>query len=232
MLKIQSIAIIVFAQGFLSAMPSVAAETDKITYSGSLAVASQGTSKGLGHTEGDPQYTGQIEASRSDYYAGFKMFNIKTSQGADAERHYYVGKKGKIGKNYSYNIFALYRVLDGSKAGYDDDIYELDATISRKIGKTTLKGRYIYSPDGFGTAEDCYWLEVGVAQKITDKFSLQANLATRQTKDAKDYAAWNYGGSYNLTPKLGLDLRYYDTNKHKRGERYEGRTILSLTQKF
>jgi len=222
---------LIISQGWLLSTHAIAAENTDIKLSGSLGVASQGTSKGLGQTDGDPQYTGQIEAAKGGLYGGLKAFNVTTSQGADHEKHFYLGERGKFG-DYGYNVFLLYRVQEGAKLGYDNDIYELDVTLSRKINKTTLKGRYIYTPDGFGTAESAYWLEVGASQKINDKFSLQANLATRQTKDAKDYAAWNYGGSYNLSEKLGLDLRYYDTNQHKRGERYEGRTILSLTQKF
>ncbi|ESQ79829.1 TorF family putative porin [Asticcacaulis sp. YBE204] len=214
------------------ALVTTAAHAEGLKLSGSLGVASEGTSKGLGQTDGDPQYTASVEASvKSGFYAGLKSFNIYVNKGHTFENHSYVGYKGKKG-DYSYNVYVLYRVQDNAPAGYDNDVYEFDATVSRKFGNTTLKARAILSPDGFGTAERADWYELGVAHKLNGKWNASLNLATRQTEDAPDYLAWNYGVTYAVTEKLSADLRYYDTDHHERGERYEGRTIFGLVHKF
>ena len=49
-----------------------------------------------------------------------------------------------------------------------------------------------------------------------------------QTVGPADYTTWNAGVGYALTDHIGLDLRYWDTDKHSFGKLYKSRAVASI----
>lgn len=206
------------------------AKPPEIIFSQQIALATQGLARGLSITDGKGSYSASMRLSHKSYFVGLRAFNIITQEGGTLEHQSQLGKRGKIG-DYNYSTAVLYRVREGNFSGFDNEIFEIDTTLERRQGKNTARLRYAYSPDGFGQQQQAHWLEVGLRRKLNDKLDGSLMLASRSFSNQKDYLAFNAGLFYRWH-KSEFDLRVHDTNKHKRGERFQRRTILSLIQDF
>jgi hypothetical protein len=47
-----------------------------------------------------------------------------------------------------------------------------------------------------------------------------------------DYTTWNLGAAYQLTERLGLDVRCFDTDEPGFGSAYDSRVVASLKANF
>ncbi|ESQ79830.1 hypothetical protein [Asticcacaulis sp. YBE204] len=199
--------------------------------SGQLTAATDSTSKGISETQGNGQIGGAIMATRGWFYAAARYKNYKGSDGSDHQSGVSVGSKLKLGP-VSVNSQLIYKVNTGARAGSDNAFYEWQTEASRTWGKTTLKGLSIWSPDSSGTTKRAGYYEIGVAQKVSDKWTVSGGIGIRRLQPARDYTAFNLGAAYALTEKAGLDLRYYTTDKPDYSKAHGDRLVLSLTQKF
>ena len=75
--------------------------------------------------------------------------------------------------------------------------------------------------------ESVYW-ELNGAYTVSDKISLSGAVGRQTFDPGSDYTTWNVGGTYALTDKLGLDLRYHDTNLAG----YDDAFVVSLKAAF
>ena len=77
--------------------------------------------------------------------------------------------------------------------------------------------------------QDLHLLRVAVLAMDHQRDILLRLDVGRQTFDpGSDYTTWNLGGTYALTDKLGLDLRYYDNNL----KGYDDAFVVSLKAAF
>lgn len=215
----------------VSAFGARAADKPFFKLSGEASLATAGMTKGATDTNGDPQGLVGLKVSHGIWYAGARVKNVKTAEGGDDQQEWYAGAAGKAG-GYDLSLQAVYKIIDGAKAGTDDAYYEWQGAIGRSFGKTSVKLSEQYTGDSYGKTKASYWTEASVAQKITPKFSLSAAYGHRDVTPAKNYNGWNVGGTYALLKATSLDVRWYDSDEHGYGDKYKGRLVAKLSQKF
>ena len=208
--------------------PSVASAQE---FSGEIGIATENVAKGLGKSGGDPSASASFEAGHGDFYAGVSGSTVDIAQGADVEIIATVGYAPKIGA-YKFDFSALHRTLSGAPAGYDDQFMEYQADVSRDVGPVGVRMRINYSPDTSGPTGEAWWLEAQGSMAIDASTRASIAVGQRITDGSTAYVAWNAGVKRKLTDRLALDVRWYDTDRHSLGERYEGRLVGALSLSF
>ena len=206
-----------------------AANAQSFDFTGS--VASENVSKGLGKSGGEPSVSGEVEVGHGDFYASLSGQTVDIAQGADTEIVTSVGYAPEIGA-YKFDFSAKHKTLLGSPAGYDDHFMEYEADVSRAVGPVGLRMRVNYSPDSSGGTGEAWWLELQGGVALDSRSRATVAIGERITDGASAYMAWNAGVKRKLTDKLALDVRWYDTDSHALGERYEGRLVGALSINF
>ncbi|MDC7676014.1 TorF family putative porin [Asticcacaulis machinosus] len=208
-----------------------ASEAGQINISGQINIGTEGVSKGISETDGNGQIVGALTASHKAFFVGVRAKNTTGSDGTDGQTQWFAGAKGDIA-GFKASLQLLYKTNNNARPGTDDDFYEWQSDISRTFDKTTVKYTAVYSPDSSGSTEEAWWHDVSVAQKLTDKWTLSGCVGIRRLSPERDYTGYNLGATYAVTKQTGLDVRYYDTDKHEYGKRFGDRVVLTLTQKF
>lgn len=200
-------------------------------FSGEIVVATESVSKGIGKSGGDPSVSGAVAIGQGDFYAELSASTVDIAQGADTEVVATVGYAPTIGA-YSFDLSAIHKTLVGSPAGYDDVFMEYQADVSRTIGRVGLRMRVNYSPDSSGGTGEAWWLEAQGGVALDSRTRATVALGERITDGDVAYLAWNAGVKRKLTDAVALDVRWYDTDSHALGERYESRLVGSLSINF
>lgn len=207
------------------------AGTSFIIWTGQVSAASDGMTKGISETDGNAQVVANITATHGPLFAGVNLKNVKTPEGADQQEQWFAGAKGKLG-GFDVSARVWLKINDYARPGTDSHFLEYQADVSRTFGKTTAKVLYLYSPDFYATTKQASWLEASLTEKLSPKWSVSGGYGVRTTKPKKNYNAWNLGATYAVLPRTSLDLRYYDTDQHDFGKKYDSRFVVMLTQKF
>ena len=207
-----------------------AADKPFLKLTGEASVATAGMTKGASDTNGDPQGLIGLKVSHGVWFAGARIKNVKTENGDD-QQEWYAGAAGKAG-GYDLSLQLVYKVIDGTPAGTDNAYYEWQGAVGRSFGKTSVKLSEQYTGDSAGKTRASYWTEASVAQKLTPKISVSAAYGHRDVTPAKNYNGWNVGGTYALLKATSLDVRWYDTDEHGYGDKYAGRLVAKISQKF
>ncbi len=116
--------------------------------------------------------------------------------------------------------------------GYDNDAWEFTADMKRSIGPASARLRLQHSPDGTGSTKAWTWVALRGGWDFTDKLNVSAEVGHRDQDNSIDYTGWNVGGSYALTPKTELELRWYDTDADVPGEQYKGALVAGINFSF
>jgi hypothetical protein len=189
-----------------------------------ILVASHGMSKGVGQTDGI-QVIPKAWLQLGDVQAGAQWKNI-SSTAADGEAQAFVSGVRKLGA-YQLTAGIAYKFQTGISGRSDADCFEFSGGVSRKWGRFALKLGAIYSPDDIGSAGRSLYVEGGPALDIGKATKVSANLGRRQRVGGADYSAWNLGVTHTVARRLGVDLRYYDTNRSKLDDPYRARLVVS-----
>jgi uncharacterized protein (TIGR02001 family) len=210
------------------ALPTVAtAQSFEFT----AGVASENIGKGLGKSGGEPSVSGEIGVGQGDFYANLSASTVDIAQGADTETVAAVGYAPEFG-DWKFDVSAMHKTLTGAPAGYDDRFMEYQADVSRAVGPVGLRMRVNYSPDSSGGTREAWWLELQGGVALDARTRATVAIGERITDGSSAYLAWNAGVKRKLTDKLALDVRWYDTDGHAFGERYEGRLVGALSINF
>lgn len=201
-------------------------------WSFSLTSATEYVSKGTGKSDGDPHLAVGVERALGRLaYSGAWAGNARTSQGSDAEAHLYLGVRPRVGgTRFDFRVF--YKNQPGAEPGVQEDFLELRADVSRSSGAAQLRVRTEYSPDGYALTRQAWWFEAEAGVPVTDRLSASAGYGVREQEGGVDYNAWNLGAEFELTDALTLELRWFDTSAHGRGEQYDGRAVGSANFRF
>ncbi len=200
-------------------------------FSAKVGVATENVGKGLGKSDGEPSLNGTVTASHGDFFASFGGSTVDIAAGADVEWVSAVGYAPEVA-GFELEFAALYKVLDGSARGYDNEYWEYEAEASRSFGRVSVTALANYSPDGSGGTEEAWWLQLGAGFKVDRRTQLTAALGERITEGGTDYTAWNVGVKRKLADPVTLDVRWYDTDGHEHGDRYDGRLVGALSFSF
>jgi uncharacterized protein (TIGR02001 family) len=197
-----------------------------------ILIASDGMVKGLSVTDGNGHVAASVTVTHGPFFATAMARNYRTTEGGDYQRNLMLGAKGEV-KGFDLSGQVIYRDVVGTKAGTDHAWLEYQVDVARKLTKTLgVKLTYAYSPDSYAKTQKAQWTEFTVTQKVTPKLAISGAIGERTNTPKKDYTAYNLGATYALGKTLSVDARYYDTNKHEYGKRYENRFLVSLTKKF
>ena len=194
-----------------------------------IVVASRGMSKGIAQTDG-PQLVVRPFVKVGDVQLGAQWKNV-TSAVAGGEGALFVGF-GREVAGFQLSLQASRKFQTGVKEPTDDHSWEFTGALSRKLGPVTLRGSLIYSPDDLGGAGRSLYWEAGPALDLGKKFKLGANIGHRARQGGDDYTSFNAGASTTIVPRVTLDLRWYDTNRHELGENFQGRAVASARLAF
>lgn len=213
---------------------SGAAMAEELKLSYNLGVTSDYVFRGVSQTQEDPAIQGGVDATYGIGYAGVWASNVDF--GADdptAEIDFYAGVRPTIGDT-SLDLGVLYYGYAKDK-GLTPGSYsyvELKAAASRPVGPATVGLAVYYSPEFPGKTGKAIYYEVNGAIPVMDKLTVSAALGHQEIDKAGDYATWNIGATYALTEKLGVDVRYSDTDEPGYGKIYGSRVAVSLKAVF
>ena len=194
-----------------------------------IVVASRGMSKGIAQSEG-PQLIVRPFVKVGDVQAGVQWKNV-TSTVAGGEGALFAGVSRKVA-GFQLSLQAAHKFQTGVREPTDDHSWEFTGGVTRKIGLVTLRGSVIYSPDDLGAAKRSLYWEAGPTIDAGKQFKLFANIGHRARKLGDDYTSFNAGASTTIIPKMTLDLRWYDTNRHELGENFLGRAVVTARMAF
>ena len=194
-----------------------------------VSVASRGMSKGIAQSEG-PQLIVKPLVKLGNFQVGTQWKNV-TSTVAGGEGAVFVGLNREVG-GFQLTLQASHKFQTGVHEPTDDHSWEFTGGLTRKFGSVTLRGQVVYSPDDLGGARRSLYWEAGPALDLSKQFKLFANIGHRARRQGDDYTSFNAGTSTTILPKLTLDLRWYDTNRHELGENFQGRAVVTARMAF
>ena len=187
-----------------------------------VSIASRGMSKGIAQTEG-PQLLVKPSVKLGDVQIGAQWKNV-TSPVADGEGAVFVGWGSEVA-GFQLSLQAAHKFQTRVREPADDRSWEFTGNVARKLGRVTLRGSVIYSPDDLGGAKRSVYLEAGPSLDLDKHTKLSASVGRRNRMDGDDYTSFNAGISRVVLKGFTIEARYYGTNRSELGENYEERLI-------
>jgi uncharacterized protein (TIGR02001 family) len=223
--------------------------------SGTLSVGTDYVSRGTSQTFGKPAAVLYVEHQFHDgtYVAGvlanvdFDDAAVESAYGDDGtflETDAFVGHRGKLARNLTYDAGLAFIVYQGTKPtpGYNPsgnwNMVEAKLAVTDTIGRVALTGTVGVTPDYFNNYGPSVWTEARMAYTATPKLTINAAIGRQSffqpsetdfPAELSNYITWSVGASYALTPTLSADLTYYDNDtKVDLGPIYKPRVVFSL----
>lgn len=194
-----------------------------------LSIASRGYSKGVAQTDG-VQAIVRPELAFGSVWIGAYAKNV-TSPQFDGEAGALVGYRKTFGKTELSGSAAIKQLI-APAAGVDKTALELVFAVTRAIGDLKPRVRLTYSPDDLGsTGRTAFW-EAGGSYQIDKNTSVTAGVGLRRRDGSPDYASFNAGLARTLAGPFTAEVLLYDTNKHRLGDEYRRRMVVSLRARF
>lgn len=228
--QMQNLPFLVLAAVAAAAIPAGPALADPI--SGQVGLASQYLGKGLGKSDEDPAFFGSVRWAANGFYASGFASQAASSKGSDAEVIVNVGYARALG-GWNLDGQVMYREMLNETNGVDSGFVEWQGDVSRDLtDRLSARLRLNYASDTYGAAEEAWWTEAQATLTLTSKDKLSVAYAQRRVDGGADYDAWNIGVKHKISPAVSADLRWYDTDGHEFGSRYEGRLVASVAYSF
>lgn len=194
--------------------------------------ATDNRSKDASKSNGDPFVYGTAEwESASGLFYGSGGAETIDGGGAKVELELGAGVRPEFA-GFDFNLNATHKWRVDADPGYDADAWEFTADMKRSIGPAKARLRLQYSPDGTGSTKAWTWYEGQLGWDFTDKLSGSVAVGRREQNNAPDYTGWNIGGSYALTRKTELELRWYDTDAKVPSEQYASALVAGINFSF
>ncbi|MBO9502271.1 TorF family putative porin [Brevundimonas sp. A19_0] len=213
-----------------AAATASAGEPDPIT--GQIGIASEYTGKGLGKSNEDPAAFGSVRWQPNAFYVNAFISEATSSRGADSEFILSAGYERELG-DWDVDFVVMHRQMLNETNGVDSSYVEVQGDISRALtSRVSARFRVNYSADGYGATEEAWWTEAQATFKLTSNDKLSVAYGLRRLDGGNDYDAWNVGVKHKFTPAISGDLRWYDTDSHELGSRYDGRLVASISYSF
>lgn len=215
----------------LAAGPTATPAAAGTRLAGTVGVASQYVSKGIGRSNEEASASGSIELSRNGFYGSLFASSAELSQGSDAEVVTTLGYRTKVAE-IGLDVAVINRDFPGTRAGIDANITEYQADLSGQVGPVSTRLRVNYTADGFASTQEAWWIEFQGGIALDDNTKATAAVGDRTADGGAEYTAWNVGVKRKLPYDLAIDVRWYDTDGQSYGDAYEGRLVAALTYSF
>lgn len=221
-----------FAAAPLALLSSTAHAQDAGKWSFAAGAATDNRSKDASKSDGAPFVWGEAEwESASGLFYGKGGLETIDSGGSKLENELVVGVRPEFG-GFDFDLSAAHKYRFDADPGYDDDAWEFTADMKRSIGPASARLRLQHSPDGTGSTKAWTWVAARGGWDFTDKLNVSAEIGRREQDNSVDYTGWNIGGTYALTPKVDLELRYHDTDVDVPGEQYASGLVAGVSFAF
>lgn len=194
-----------------------------------FSIASRGYSKGVAQTDG-VQAIVRPEVRFAPLRVGAYAKNV-TSPDYDGEAGVLVGYRQSFGKIELSGSAAIKHLIDPA-AGVDGAAVELSVALTSAIGDLKPRVSLTYSPDDLGSTERTVFWEAGSSYEIDSKTSATAGIAIRRRDGGPDYTSFNAGLTRTLAGPFTAEVRLYETNRHRLGDYYHRRVVVSLRARF
>ena len=176
-----------------------------------VGVVSDYVFRGFSQTGEDPAIQGGVDLTAGKFYAGAWASNVDFGDDTDAEVDLYGGYRTEAaGFALDFGVIAYLYAGEPDGAGYNYNEFKVAA--SRAVGPATFGAAVYYSPDFFGADKEATYGEINAAFAPAPKWTVSGALGKQWLNVSDDYTTWNLGVGYALTDKLGVDVRYYDTD--------------------
>lgn len=202
------------AAAMLCAPAALSAQTLEPLLSGYVTVTTDYRHRGLSESSGEPSLQVGVDYQRANgLFTGAWAARIDYAQPTeDASTRfkvgYYLGVSKRIGR-WSWTATAVRYNYPG--LAYDYDYSELSATVGfrDRLFFTTA-----YIDDVFGRGRSGVYGEVGAALPLPRGLELGGTLGRLGSSAPQlEYTHWNIGLSKTFARRIGIDLRYYDTDR-------------------
>jgi len=167
--------------------------------------------RGFSQTGEDPAIQGGVDLTSGGFYAGAWASNVDFGDDTDAEVDLYGGYRTEAG-GFALDFGAIGYLYVGEPDGADYNYAEFKAAASRAVGPATFGAAVYYSPDFFGADKEATYAEVNAAFSPAPKWTVSGALGKQWLDVSDDYTTWNVGVGYALTDKVGVDVRYHDSD--------------------
>ena len=210
------------------------AQDDGLKLSYNVGVASDYIFRGVSQTQNDPQVFGGVDATFGIGYAGVWASNVDFgTDDPSAEIDVYAGIRPTVGDTALDLGVVYYGYVEDKGLPVGDFSYvELKAAASRPVGPATVGAAVYWSPEFPAKTGDALYYEVNGSIPAGEKITLSAALGHQEIDSAGDWATWNVGATYAVTPNIGIDARYSDTDEHGYGKIYGSRFTVALKAAF
>ena len=195
----------------LFAAGSASAQSRDIDVAFNVAATSDYVFRGFSQTGEDPAIQGGVDLTSGSFYGGAWASNVDFGDDTDAEVDLYGGYRTEAG-GFALDFGVIGYLYVGEPDGADYNYAEFKAAASRAVGPATFGAAVYYSPDFFGIDDEATYAEVNAAFSPADKWTISGAVGKQWLNVTDDYTTWNAGVGYALTDKVGLDVRYYDTD--------------------
>lgn len=202
--------------------------------SGNVAISTDYVFRGVSQTEEDPAISAGIDATNGLFYVGAWASNVSYAgdDKTNAEVDVYGGVRTEFA-GLSWDLGAIAYIYTNEPDGSDFDYAEIKVGASRAFGPVTTSVTGYWSPDFFGAAEDeSFYLEGAASVSPADRWTISGAVGRQWVSSDFDYTTWNAGAAYQLTDRVALDVRYFDTDQHDFGPVYGSRAVASLKAVF
>ena len=191
------------------AAPASAQSTVDVAWN--VGVVSDYVFRGFSQTGEDPAIQGGVDLTSGSFYAGAWASNVDFGDDTDAEVDLYGGYRTEAG-GFALDFGVIGYLYVGEPDGADYNYAEFKAAASRAVGPATFGAAVYYSPDFFGIDDEATYAEVNAAFSPAPKWTVSGALGKQWLDVSDDYTTWNVGVGYALTDKVGLDVRYHDSD--------------------
>ena len=208
--RLRAAAAAALATGLIGlAAPASAQSTVDVAWN--VGVVSDYVFRGFSQTDEDPAIQGGVDLTSGSFYAGAWASNVDFGDDTDAEVDLYGGYRTEAG-GFALDFGVIGYLYVGEPDGADYNYLEFKAAASRAVGPATFGAAVYYSPDFFGIDDEATYAEVNAAFSPADKWTVSGAVGKQWLNVSDDYTTWNAGVGYALTDKVGIDVRYYDTD--------------------
>ncbi|MET0295506.1 MAG: TorF family putative porin [Phenylobacterium sp.] len=217
-MKAMKIALLSAAASLSMGGAALAQDDSGVKFSFNVGAAADYVFRGISQTDENPQIFAGADVTSGILYGGVWASNVDFLDSTDAEIDVYAGVRPTLGP-VSLDLGAIYYGYVNEPSGADYAYWEFKAAGSVPAGPATIGAAIFYSPDYTSAITDEAWYyEVNGSVPLAEKVTLSGAVGHQDIQvdvlgaDDVDYNTWNVGVGFALTDKVGLDLRYHDTD--------------------